>query len=60
MLADPDVDAVFLVTPTTLHAAQIIEGLQAGKHVFCEKPLSLELAECERVQREAAKRPSSR
>ena len=57
MLADPDVDAVFLVTPTTLHAAQIIEGLQAGKHVFCEKPLSLEIADCERVQREAAKRP---
>ena len=57
MLADPEVDAVFLVTPTTLHAAQIIEGLQAGKHVFCEKPLSLEIADCERVQREAAKRP---
>ena len=57
MLADPDVDAVFLVTPTTLHAAQIIAGLEAGKHVFSEKPLSLEIADCERVQREALKRP---
>ncbi|MGH8849443.1 MAG: Gfo/Idh/MocA family oxidoreductase [Casimicrobiaceae bacterium] len=58
MLADPAVDAVFLVTPTTLHAAQIIEGLQAGKHVFCEKPLSLEMADCERVRREAEKHPA--
>ena len=57
MLSDADIDAVFLVTPTTLHAAQIIEGLQAGKHVFCEKPLSLEIADCERVQREALRRP---
>ena len=58
MLADAAVDAVFLVTPTSLHAAQIIAALEAGKHVFCEKPLSLELADCHRVQREAAKRPS--
>src|SRR5436189_2489098 len=33
MLARPDVDAVFLVTPTTLHAQQIIDALHAGKHV---------------------------
>src|SRR5207249_3266729 len=46
----------FLVTPTTLHAEQIVHALQVGKHVFCEKPLSLELAECRRVEREAAKR----
>jgi myo-inositol 2-dehydrogenase/D-chiro-inositol 1-dehydrogenase len=57
MLADPDIEAVFLVTPTTLHAAQIVEGLRAGKHVFCEKPLSLDIADCERVQRESARRP---
>ena len=56
LLADRDVDAVFLVTPTTLHAEQIVHALQVGKHVFCEKPLSLELAECHRVEREAAKR----
>ena len=57
MLSDADIEALFLVTPTTLHAAQIIQGLEAGKHVFCEKPLSLEIADCERVQREAARRP---
>src|ERR1043165_30736 len=37
MLADPRVDAVFLVTPTSLHAEQIVQSLEAGKHVFCEK-----------------------
>ena len=57
LLAQPNVDAVFLVTPTSLHAEQIIQGLQAGKHVFCEKPLSLDLADCRRVEEEAAKRP---
>ena len=57
MLASGGVDAVFLVTPTTLHAQQIVDALQAGKHVFSEKPLSLELAECRRVEEEAARHP---
>lgn len=57
LLADPDVDAVWLVTPSALHAQQIVDALQAGKHVFCEKPLSLDLAECERVIVEAARYP---
>lgn len=49
MLADVSIDAVWLVTPTSLHATQIIAALRAGKHVFCEKPLSLDLAECDAV-----------
>jgi myo-inositol 2-dehydrogenase / D-chiro-inositol 1-dehydrogenase len=57
LLADAAVDAVFLVTPTSLHAGQIIQALQAGKHVFCEKPLSLDLADCQRVAALAAKHP---
>ncbi len=57
LLARSDVDAVFLVTPTSLHPQQIVDALQAGKHAFCEKPLALDLAECRRVEAEAAKHP---
>src|SRR5471030_1471980 len=48
LLAHPGLDAVFLVTPA---------ALQAGKHVFCEKPLSLDLDDCLRVEAEAARHP---
>ncbi|HEY8905918.1 MAG TPA: Gfo/Idh/MocA family oxidoreductase [Rhodoferax sp.] len=48
-LADSEIDAVVLVTPTSLHADQTIAALQAGKHVFVEKPLALNVADCERV-----------
>lgn len=57
LLAHPGLDAVFLVTPNALHPAQIIAALKAGKHVFCEKPLSLVLDECLQVEAEAAKHP---
>jgi myo-inositol 2-dehydrogenase/D-chiro-inositol 1-dehydrogenase len=57
LLAHPGLEAVFLATPTTLHADQIIEGLRAGKHVFSEKPLALNIADCLRVEEEAAKHP---
>ena len=57
LLAHPGLDAVFLVTPTTLHAEQIVAALAAGKHVFSEKPLALGLADCLRVEAEAAKHP---
>lgn len=57
LLADPTLDAVLLVTPTSLHADQAIQALQAGKHVFIEKPLALNVADCERVLAVADKRP---
>jgi len=57
LLGHPGLDAVFLVTPSTLHAAQIVGALRAGKHVFCEKPLSLDLDQCVEVEREAARHP---
>jgi myo-inositol 2-dehydrogenase/D-chiro-inositol 1-dehydrogenase len=48
---------VVIVTPTSLHADQAIAALEAGKHVFCEKPLALEVADCLRVEAVAARHP---
>jgi predicted dehydrogenase len=47
ILKDPDVEAVLLTTPHTLHAEQIIAAAQAGKHVFVEKPFTLTVADGE-------------
>jgi myo-inositol 2-dehydrogenase/D-chiro-inositol 1-dehydrogenase len=57
LFARKDLDAVFLATPTAFHPQHIVQALQSGKHVFCEKPLALDLAECRRVEAEAAKHP---
>ena len=44
-LLDPQVQGVVLCTPHTLHTDQIVAAAQAGKHVFCEKPLSMTRAD---------------
>ncbi|MDR3518099.1 MAG: Gfo/Idh/MocA family oxidoreductase [Azospirillaceae bacterium] len=49
LLGHDGLDVVWLVTPTTLHADQTIAVLEAGKHVFCEKPLALKPEDCDRV-----------
>lgn len=49
VLKDPAIDAVVLCTPHTQHTEQIIAAAQAGKHVFCEKPLSLTAADARRA-----------
>jgi predicted dehydrogenase len=49
VLKDPAIQAVVLCTPHTLHTDQIIAAAEAGKHVFCEKPLSLTRADVLRV-----------
>lgn len=41
ILADPNIQAVVLVTPNSLHSAQTIAAARHGKHVFCEKPFAL-------------------
>lgn len=53
LLHDPQVDAVYIALPNSLHAKWTIAALQAGKAVFCEKPLCTSLAETEDVLRVA-------
>jgi predicted dehydrogenase len=52
-LESPDIDAVVLATPASLHAEHAISALRAGKQVFVEKPLALSVADCDRVIAEA-------
>jgi predicted dehydrogenase/NADPH:quinone reductase-like Zn-dependent oxidoreductase len=42
VLADPDVGTVVLATPHAEHASQVVQALEAGRHVWCEKPLALD------------------
>jgi len=50
ILADDEVDAVLITTRHNAHAAQVIEALNAGKHVFVEKPLALSRQEVEQIE----------
>lgn len=49
LLEDPEINTLFIATRHNLHARLVIEALQAGKHVFVEKPLALNRAELQAV-----------
>lgn len=44
---NPDIDAVYVVLPNSMHAEHSIRAAQAGKHVLCEKPMAISVAECQ-------------
>jgi predicted dehydrogenase len=55
LVRSPEIDAVVVVTPNNLHYSQTMAALEQGKHVFCEKPLAMDLREA-REMYEAAQR----
>ncbi len=46
---NPAIDIVYIVLPPSMHAEYSIKGAQAGKHVWCEKPMAMTAAECQRM-----------
>jgi inositol 2-dehydrogenase len=55
LLSDPEVEAVFVATPTYLHHDMIVKAFEAGKHVFTEKPITVTVEEAVNVVRKAEK-----
>ena len=49
ILVNPDVDAVLVCTPDNLHAEHAVAALEAGKHVFLEKPMAISIEECDAI-----------
>jgi predicted dehydrogenase/aryl-alcohol dehydrogenase-like predicted oxidoreductase len=55
LLADPEVDAVYIATPHPFHAQWAIRAAEAGKHVLCEKPIGLSAHEADAMFHAASK-----
>jgi predicted dehydrogenase len=46
---NPDVDAIYVGLPNSMHCEYTVRGAQAGKHVLCEKPMAISSAECRQM-----------
>src|SRR5690349_5243449 len=56
LLADPDVQAVSIAVPNSLHYPMTMQALAAGKHVMCEKPLAMNVQQAQEMVDEARRR----
>lgn len=55
LLADEDIDAVYIASPVFLHESHTIDSARAGKHILCEKPMAMNTAECDSMIEECSK-----
>src|ERR1700694_1438972 len=55
ILGTPDIDAVLICSSTSTHADLVVAAAEAGKHIFCEKPMDLTLAKIDRALEAVAK-----
>ena len=55
MIEQADLEAVFIISSTDMHASQMIKALEAGLHVFCEKPLAITVESCVKVKEVASR-----
>jgi len=46
---NPDIDIIYVVLPNNMHAEYTIRGFEAGKHVICEKPMAITVADCDKM-----------
>ena len=60
ILADPEIGAVLVCSSTDTHAAISIEAIEAGKHVFCEKPVDHAVEKIKAVEEALAAHPQCR
>jgi predicted dehydrogenase len=49
LIADSQVDVIDITLPPTMHCDIAVRSLQAGKHVFCEKPMAMNISDCDRM-----------
>lgn len=54
LLADDQIDGVYIATPPHVHAEQAVACAAAGKHILCEKPMAMTVPECDRIIASAA------